>query len=672
MTRCAIYARYSSDRQNERSIEDQIAVCRRYADTQGWVVVSEFQDAALSGSAMGNRPGILTAVSAAEDGKFEVLLAEHADRISRDLEHHAHVFNRLDTAGVRIFTVASGEETDIHVAVNGLMSQQYIKNLSAKTKRGMRSNAEKGLATGSRLYGYRSSEGGHTTIIPEEAEVIRRIFADYISGETARNIASSLNEEGILGPRGGPWNQSTITGSRQRGNGILNTELYVGVKVWNRMIVKKDRSSGKRRSICIPPEKWQKTLVPHLKIVDQETWDKVRFRKDRATAEPNSIQRRPGIFSGLLKCGVCGSTYTVYTTGKLVCANYREKGICSNSRTPLRKEIESRVLEGLREQMLTPLAISTYVKAYQDASAARKADLRSREVPLERRLGEVKRGIERLVDAIVEGTANDSMKARMQTLDTERQAIEATLQELLSEPQVPSLHPQAPLAYARMIERLQETLTEATSGDTRAQRELVAAVRGLIEKIVITPHSQERGSPIDVTLHGTLACFINQTEQPRNFGLGGLVAGGSYKRIPNRQGFRSPARAPRARQSIPAELRAAIWSNLQAGTYWQLLTRRRGRSDVSPRGRHGKPQRRSHTPIRPFPSRPVGRRHVRAAVGGHLALPGVRAEHGGRPTPGGQGQRAHDLVVESHRAVSPDRLRRPGRISGQGAGHDGL
>ncbi|MBX9707884.1 MAG: recombinase family protein, partial [Caulobacteraceae bacterium] len=74
--RTALYARYSSDRQNERSIADQVAVLTDVAARRGWTVVASYMDAAISGQAMANRPGLLNALSAAERGEFDVLLVE--------------------------------------------------------------------------------------------------------------------------------------------------------------------------------------------------------------------------------------------------------------------------------------------------------------------------------------------------------------------------------------------------------------------------------------------------------------------------------------------------------------------------------------------------------------------------------------------------------------------
>lgn len=526
MTRVAIYARYSSDRQNERSVSDQVAICSAHAEAKGWEVVRLFSDAAISGSAMGNRPGLLDALTAAERGEYDVLLAEDEDRFARDLEHQAHVFNRIGEAGAQLWTIATGRVELMHIAMKGFMAQDFIRNLSAKTKRGVRSNAEKGLATGSRLYGYATQPGGHTEVVDAEAAVIREIFQRYAEGETAREIASALNARGVAGPRGGLWNTSTISGSRQRANGVLNTEQYVGVKVWGRMDVRKDRTTGKRRPKMLPEADWKRTPVPELRIVDDATWATVRARKSRATASPQQAQRRPALFSGLLKCGVCGGSYTTYSTGKIVCVNYRERGTCTNRRTPARAAVEAEVLDGLRDDMLSPEAIALYVRTYRYAAKARRASANARRAPIAKRLGELERAGARIVDAIARGVASAPMEAKLGEIEAEKAQLAAALADAEQEPNTVELFPEAPRIYAQMVERLQDTLRSHAQGATLAERQLADAVRGLIDKVVITPLSQDRGGPIDVVLHGTLARFLD--ERSGNAGLGGVVAGASY------------------------------------------------------------------------------------------------------------------------------------------------
>jgi site-specific DNA recombinase len=73
---------------------------------------------------------------------------------------------------------------------------------------------------------------GDRSINAKEAEVVRRIFRDYVAGKSPKRIATELNKEGFHAPGGGEWGFSTLNGNAKRGNGILNNEMYIG-----RMIV---------------------------------------------------------------------------------------------------------------------------------------------------------------------------------------------------------------------------------------------------------------------------------------------------------------------------------------------------------------------------------------------------------------------------------------------------
>jgi site-specific DNA recombinase len=102
--RVAVYARYSSDLQDARSIADQLAIARDYAVRQGWQVIAEFKDAAISGASLHNRPGLQNLMRAAEARHFEVIVTESLDRLSRDLADIAGLHKQLSYWGLRIVT----------------------------------------------------------------------------------------------------------------------------------------------------------------------------------------------------------------------------------------------------------------------------------------------------------------------------------------------------------------------------------------------------------------------------------------------------------------------------------------------------------------------------------------------------------------------------------------
>src|SRR5207247_11391841 len=100
--------------------------------------------------------------------------------------------------------------------------------------------------------------------------VIRRIFRVFAAGKSPRAIATDLNRDGIPGPFGRTWGDTTIRGHACRGNGIVNNELYAGVLVWNRQRFIKDPNTDKRVSRPNPEVKWIRTDVPQLRSVDDE------------------------------------------------------------------------------------------------------------------------------------------------------------------------------------------------------------------------------------------------------------------------------------------------------------------------------------------------------------------------------------------------------------------
>ena len=94
MTRVALYARYSTDNQREASIEDQLRLCREQVQREGWQIIETYADAAISGASMILRPGIKSLLADAQGGRFDVGMAEALDRLSRDQEDIAALFNR--------------------------------------------------------------------------------------------------------------------------------------------------------------------------------------------------------------------------------------------------------------------------------------------------------------------------------------------------------------------------------------------------------------------------------------------------------------------------------------------------------------------------------------------------------------------------------------------------
>jgi site-specific DNA recombinase len=538
----AIYARYSSDNQRDASIADQLRVCREFAARQGWTVVQEFTDHAISGATL-LRSGFQALMRDALNQRFDVVLAEALDRFSRDQEDTAGLFKRLTFAGVNIVTLAEGDITHLHVGLKGTMNALFLKDLADKTRRGLRGRVELGKSGGGLCYGYRvrrtTHDGvaatGDREIVPAEAEVIRRIFRDYAAGVSPKALAKQLNAERWPGPGGAPWNPSTIHGNPARGTGILNNELYVGRMIWNRLRYVNDPDTGNRVSRPNPPSDWVTTAVPELRIVDDELWNQVKarqveMRRVTSSGDPkrfNQARRPKYLFSGLTKCAQCGGGYVMYWRDRLACFGARSRGTCTNRLTISRQEVEERVLVALREKLMRRDLFEDFCREYVRELNRLRMEHRAGLSSARSELAVVEREIRKLVQAIKDGVSALSIKDELFSLE----ARKAELQSRLEAPEMPELlHPRMADVYREKVGGLCSAL-ETEESRTSA----VDAIRALIETIVLEPD----GDQLKITLKGDLAGMLSAARDSKRSPDTGdllvqikLVAGAGFEPAP--------------------------------------------------------------------------------------------------------------------------------------------
>ena len=356
--RAVVYARFSSELQRQESLADQIEVCRRYIERQGWILVDTYEDAAQSGASR-FRPAFQQLLADIDNNRFDIVVVEALDRLGRNLADIAQFYDRLSFAGSKLHACAYGEITPMHIGMAGTMAQMFLSDLRDKTRRGQLGLARNGKVPGGRAYGYdivqldaegRESERGERRINEPEAEIVRRIFRQFADGQSPRRLAAQLNREGVRGPGGRPWGDTTIRGQIERGTGILNNSLYIGRLDWNRCSYVKDPRTGKRVARPNPPEEWERTGVPHLRIIGEDLWQRVKARQESVRIEMrrdesgnalNRAHRRQFLLSGLLACGCCGGGYAIMGLDRYGCATRRSKGTCSNSFTIDRAEMRN-------------------------------------------------------------------------------------------------------------------------------------------------------------------------------------------------------------------------------------------------------------------------------------------------------------------------------------------
>lgn len=516
MTRAAIYARYSSDNQREASIEDQVRLCKELIEMNGWMLTQTYTDAATSGASL-IRPGIQSLIQDAMANRFDIIVTEALDRISRDQADVAGLYKRLVFADVGLQSLSEGKISELHVGLKGTMNALFLKDLADKTRRGLRGRVEAGRSGGGNSFGYdvvdeRDSNGepikGKRTINIEQAEIVRRIFKNYADGLSPRSIAKDLNSETVAGPRGSGWTASTINGNATRGTGILNNELYIGRLIWNRLRYIKDPDSGKRVSRLNPKSDWIIKEMVNLRIIDQALWGRVKARQKIAKRDtrtdlkgdkPFWDRRRPRfLFSGLIKCGQCGGGYTKISSNLFGCAAVRNKGTCDNKLNMRRDVLEDSVLNGLKQKLMEPemfkVFAAEFMKEVNRLRLNSSANRNKQKLDLEK----INVKVKRLVGAIADGIDAKSVKGELMELEAKKEELEYTLTEASVDE--PLLHPNLAEVYRAKVADLHDALN---AEDTKA--EAFELIRSLVDKIVLTPDAGK----LRIDLYGELAGILS-------------------------------------------------------------------------------------------------------------------------------------------------------------------
>ena len=527
MKRAVLYARYSSDIQHDRSIDDQLALCQIHAKRENLKVVATFADRAKSGATLFDRPQLWELMQAAKRKEFDVVVVESLDRLSRDQEDLPGIHKRLEFADVKIRTCNEGETTKLHIGIRGLVSSLFLADLGAKVRRGHAGRVREGKFPGAVTYGYRAVEGkpGEREINPEQATVVQRIFTEYAAGRSPRKIAANLTRDGIPTPGGAvAWNHQTFIGGRYK-RGIIGNELYIGTINWNTHTTIINPDTGKKAKRAAPTEDHITVDAPQLRIVPQDLWDAANaVRKGRGVAKfgpggklaSRVTNNKEHLLSGLLRCE-CGSHMRITNTSRsgtsrVACAAAHQHATCANTKTYDLDVLQAEILACMREQLTSPERIQKAVRAFHDEWATRKRKVSGNLTTMKKRLADIEAATNRLVDALEKGTiSTDTIVGRMNNLETERVALVERMRavEAQNGSNVIELHPHALKAYCDAIDRLH--LSFASNDQDHAQNR--AAFRNIIDNIVVHPTAKR--APYEFTTYHRVEALMGMELFPK-------------------------------------------------------------------------------------------------------------------------------------------------------------
>ncbi len=303
IVRAAIYARYSTNKQDEISIEAQVRACREYAAQKGYMVKKVYADEAISGkgSKTASRKQYQALLKDCSKKLYDVVLVHKYDRIARNVGEHVNLELRLSEDGATLIAVAQdfgqSKEAKIMKTLMWALSEYYIDNLSDEVKKGHREVAYKGLHNGGYApFGY-DVVNQQYVINEVEASYVRKMFLCAVKREGFTELIEEMAKNGIVGKRGKPIRYSQIYE-------ILRNEKYVGVYKYS---PKEEPNRSLRR------EKPNAIIIESAlpQIIDRALFEEVQnimnSRKQVGT-------KSPYLCSGLVYCGQCGAKMHGSTT----------------------------------------------------------------------------------------------------------------------------------------------------------------------------------------------------------------------------------------------------------------------------------------------------------------------------------------------------------------------
>jgi site-specific DNA recombinase len=508
--RCAAYARYSTDRQNPLSTEDQLAKCRQYAQERGWPFLEDevYTDEEVSGATI-DRPGLNSLLSAIDlrPRPFDVLLLEDASRLSRKQAELLNLCERLTFAGVKVHFISQGidssdEKFQLLLLARGMIDQLFLSDTAKRVRRGLEGLIRRGLHTGGRCYGYRSrkdDDGTRLEIHEPEAEVVKRIFQMYAGALSLKAIARKLNGEGVASPQpqqgriSRSWCPSSI-------RTILHNERYTGKVIWSRKHKVHDPRTGRRVSREREgDEPVRGADAPQLRIVSEELWSAVRERQElvkrlyedagkRAGLLRSSAMNSPYLLSGLLKCRSCGANLQIvagrgrnHKTQTYGCPMNYQRGdsVCSNRVRVHRDVLERELLAGLQEKVLRTEVVDYILEQFEGKLIKELENIGGEMDRMKAQKSELEAKIRRLVAGLATGIESPAVMGEIANCERQVAAISDRLLSSTSD----SIRTRIKWLREQAMARIQE-LRDYLNRDTPKAR---AFLERHVGKIVMEP-----------------------------------------------------------------------------------------------------------------------------------------------------------------------------------------
>lgn len=405
-----LYLRYSSDRQNEQSIEGQERVCRAFCSQHNYTVVGTYIDRALTATKnVEKRIEFQNMINDSSKGNFEAVIVYKLDRFARNRYDSATYKAKLKRNGVKVISatenISDNPEGIILESVLEGMAEFYSKELAQKITRGMYETARKGQSTGGQIsLGYKI-ENKKLVLDPERAEWVKEAFQRYAQGETIAQICESFNARGYRTKTGSKFNKNSF-------HHIFNNDKYIGIYRFMDVVIE----GG----------------VPA--IVSKELFQQVQQRTLATRKAPQRGRaKHEYILTGKLICGVCGDKMTGSTsTGRggqysyYNCPTQRVEHKCKKK--PVRKDIIERMVCEATMELLTP----EYLEKIADvcySQIQKENKEKDYTANIKKEIADYEKSIANLLKVLEQGLDIESVSKRLKELEQNKKDAEKRLRQ---------------------------------------------------------------------------------------------------------------------------------------------------------------------------------------------------------------------------------------------------
>ena len=397
MKKAVIYARYSSDKQTEQSIEGQLYVCNEYAKRHDITILDTYIDRAISGKT-DNRADFQKMLKDSSKKNWDYVLVYKLDRFSRNKYETAVHKKTLRDNGVKLLSAMENiPDTPEGILMESLlegMAEYYSAELAQKVSRGLNESRKKGLFTGGHtLFGYKVVNK-KVQVNPEEAEIVKYIFESYANGMTVHEIQEELNNRGIY-RYGKPIIKSSLYN-------MLENKKYIGIVEHN----------GETFTNIYP------------KIIDEILFKTVQDISDEHMKGRKVKDRfKEYLLKNKIICGCCGKPMTSDsgtsrngTTKRYYSCFGRKNGSKCPTKNVKQEIIEDLVISTTINQLSSNENIETIYKKIQEKQNKDETEQNKLKM-LEKEKKEIETSINNLLSAIEQGIITTSTKTRINELE---------------------------------------------------------------------------------------------------------------------------------------------------------------------------------------------------------------------------------------------------------------